>query len=584
MTRSIFVDIVVLLVSLAGPWCPPADAAVTLVHAFVGTDGSEPLAGLLLGSDGNFYGTTSRGGTGVTNPAGTVFQMTPAGEVTTLYTFDFQLTGDTPYAGVIADGAGKLYGTTRGTGAYVGNVFRVGSGFLDLHGFSGYFFGQDGSHPEAGLVLGDDGKLYGTTSDGGAGNIGTVFRVATDGTGYVVLLSFGGLQGVDTGLTPRGGLAKGGDGNLYGTTTGNGTTHGTVFRITPAGDLTTVHTFTGSDGSSPSGNLFLASDGDLYGTTSGGGANAYGTVYRVGTDGSFATLHSFDYAVGEGSGPTSGVIEASDGNFYGTTSSGGADLLGTVFVVTPNGGFATVASLGLAGGAGYSPQGALVQGPDGYLYGTTASGGGASCGGGCGTVFKVLPGLPPTTSTSSTTSTSTSSSSTTSSSIGTTSTTATPPPPTSSSTSTTLSVTTSTAVRVPAATTTLPPTGCDATPIEPTFASIRCRLEALRAEVNAEARLATFQSKLVKNLDTALARIDDARASCAASNAKKAKSRLAQVKKALTQYVHRLKGLPARKKLDTTLRDAFLGAGDAIVPAVVSLRAGLACPADASGG
>jgi uncharacterized repeat protein (TIGR03803 family) len=574
MRRASSFGFLLVVLALGGPDRSFAD--VTTVHSFTGTDGREPIAGLILGGDESFYGTTSRGGTGVTNPAGTVFRMTPAGDVTTLYTFDFQLTGDTPYAGVIDGGDGKLYGTTRGTGAYLGNVFRVGSGFLDLHGFSGFFFGQDGSHPEAGLVLGDDGKLYGTTSDGGASNIGTVFRVATDGTGYAIVHSFTGFLGSATGVTPRGGLVKGVDGNFYGTTSGSGggaSSNGTVFRITPMGVVTTIHSFAGTDGSFPSGTLILASDGKLYGTTSNGGAHGNGTVYRIGTEGNgFATLHSFDLAAGEGSG-TTGMMEAGDGNFYGTTMSGGAGFLGTVFVVTPTGGFATVASFSSAGGAGYSPRGPLVQGGDGYLYGTTFSGGNApSCPGGCGTVFKVLPGVP-TTTTASTSSTTTSVAATT-----TTPTTTSPP----SSTTTTISVTTSTAAQIPTPTTTLAPSGCAATPDGPTFASVRCRLAALRADVIAEAGLGAFGPKLSKNLDKALARTDEALALCGGDDVKKAKSRLAQVKKALTQYVHRLKGLAARKRLDATLRATFVGAGAAIAPDVTSLRGDLACPAAAA--
>ena len=247
------------------------------------------------------------------------------------------------------------------------------------------------------------------------------------------------------------------------------------------------------------------------------------------------------------------MIEASDGYFYGTTSSGGAGFLGTVFVVTPNGDFATVASFTVIPDTGYSPRAPLAQGPDGNLYGTTVSGGAtAGCPGGCGTVFKVAPGLPPTTTTTATTS-----------------------PPTSS----TISVTTSTAAQLPASTTTtLPPNGCAATP---TFGSVRCRIEALRADVNAESGLGAFGPKLSKNLDKALAHTDDALGLCGASNAKKAKSRLAQVKKALTQYAHRLKGLAARKKLDATLRGTFVARGEAIVPDVVTLRGSLACPTDA---
>jgi uncharacterized repeat protein (TIGR03803 family) len=375
---------------------------------------------------------------------------------------------------------------------------------------------------------------------------------------------------------------NGGDGNLYGTTTGGGTTKGSVFRITTAGTLTTIHRFNGTDGGDPSGTLFLASDGKLYGTTSTGGLHNAGTVYRIATDGTFASLHSFDTSVGEGSSPAGGVTEASDGNFYGTTSFGGGNFLGTVFVVTPAGGFATIGEFTTA--TGYTPRGRLVQGLDGFLYGTNYGGGDhASCFG-CGTVFKVAQGVPPTTSTSTSSSTSTSTSSTTSTNATTTSTATSPPPTTSStSTSTTAPVTTSTVGQLPnPTTTTLPSGGCAATPVGPTFASIRCRLEALRADVNAESGLGAFQPKLVQNLDKAIARTDDARGLCGDGNAKKAKKRLQQVKKALTQYVHRLNGLPARKKLDAALRQSFVAAGEAITPDVGSLRSSLACPADAT--
>jgi len=564
------------LVALASFLLPQRTLAAPItVHAFTGTDGREPYAGLILGADGNFYGTTSRGGTGVTNPAGTVFKMTTDGTVTTLYTFDFQLTGDTPHAGVVRDGDGKLYGTTRGTGAYNGNVFRVGGGFLDLHAFSGFFGGADGAHPEAGVVIGPDGKLYGTTYNGGASNIGTVFRVGTDGTGYAVVHSFTGFADPKTDLTPIGGLVNGGDGNLYGTTAGNnGASKGSVYRITTAGVVTTIHRFDGTDGNSPSGDLFRASDGKLYGTTSLGGANNAGTIYRIATDGSFTSLHSFDTTVGEGSQPDAGVMEASDGNFYGTTTSGGANFLGTVFVLTPTGAFATVASFGVSATDGWSPRGALVQGPDGLLYGATYSGGNG-CTGGCGTIYKLAPGVPTTT---------TSTSSSTSSSTSTTSTTATPtttiaPPPT-----TTLIVTTSTAAPLPNPTTTTQPAGgCG--PDAATFASVLCRLEALRAALRAEAGLGAYQSKLGQNVDKALGRTDEARDLCAKNgknDAKKAKKRLQQVKKALTQYAHTLKGQAARKKLDGPLRETFLADGEAIVPDVTALRAGLACPADAA--
>ena len=131
-------------------------------------------------------------------------------------------------------------------------------------------------------------------------------------------------------------------------------------------------------------------------------------------------------------------------------------------------------------------------------------------------------------------------------------------------------------------TTTLPTTGC---PSGATFASVRCRLEALRAAIAAESGLGSYQAKLGKNVDKALGKLGDAEGLCASNgknDAKKAKSRLAQVKKTLTQYTHTLKGLPARKKLDAGVRTTFLAEGEAIVPAVSALRAGLACPADAA--
>jgi uncharacterized repeat protein (TIGR03803 family) len=571
MNRIALAALLVLVSLLAPGRCL---AAPITVHAFNGTDGKTPYAGLILGTDGNFYGTTSVGGTGVTNPAGTVFKMTADGTVTTLLTFDFQVTGDEPHAGVVRDGDGKLYGTTRGSGAYNGSVFRVGGGFQDLHAFSGTFGGGDGAHPEAGVVIGPDGKLWGTTSHGGAPGVGTVFRVGTDGAGYAVVHSFTGFAADKTDGTPLGGLVNGGDGNLYGTTSGGGTTKGTVFRITTAGVVTTIHRFVGTDGSWPSGDLFRASDGKLYGTTQTGGAHNAGTIYRIATDGTFTSLHSFDTAAGDGSQPEGGVIEASDGNFYGTTYYGGIGL-GTVFVLTPDGGFATLASFTVSS-VGWSPRGALVQGPDGFLYGANSAGGDS----GCGTIYKLAPGVP-TTTTSSTTSS-------TSSSTSTSSTTATLPPTTSSTTTTptpsTLVVTTSTAGQLPnPTTTTLPSSGCG--PDAATFASVLCRLEALRAALSAENGLGAYQSKLGQNVDKALGRTDEARDLCATNgknDAKKAKKRLLQVKKALTQYAHTLKGQAARKKLDGALRETFLADGEAIVPDVTKLRTGLACPADAA--
>jgi uncharacterized repeat protein (TIGR03803 family) len=474
--------------ALAGLHARPAPAVtVTTLHAFVGTDGSSPIAGLTIGSDGNFYGTTSQGGSGIANPAGTVFRITSNGGFTSLYTFSFQVTGDTPYSGVVDDGAGTLYGMTRGTGAFLGNVFALGASFNNLHGFAGYFFGPDGSHPEADL-LADGGFFYGTTADGGDSNIGTVFRIGTTAQSYTILHSFGG-QGSATGAYPRGGLVKGGDDNFYGTTNGGGPSGsaGTVFRMTPAGAVTTIHTFDTSGGAYPLGRLLVGGDGKLYGTTSSGGEHGDGTIFRIATDGSdFLTLHSFDYNAGEGTDPSAGLIQASDGDFYGTTSSGGANLLGTIFRTSAGGDFETLHSFDASNSHPYSPRAPLVQGADGNLYGTTSSGGGAPGCGTCGTVFKVSA-IPPPTTTLPTTSTTTSTTVTTIHPTTTTSTTGTVPTTTIVTTTSTVPTTvvaSTTTVAVPTTTSTTLPCAEQDLP-QDAIAGLDCAIGSVRGTLNA---------------------------------------------------------------------------------------------------
>jgi len=388
----------VLLVILFGGAPLSADVPVTIVHSFDRDDGMAPNAALVDGGDGYLYGTTQQGGggVGVNDPAGTVFRMTTDGSVTTLFTFDFQVTGDEPYAGVLRLDDGTLFGTTRGSGAFDGNVFQLSStgDFTNLHGFLGTLVGDDGGHPDATLAEGGDGNLYGTTTDGGDFNAGTLYRIDTGG-GYTLVHSFsGGLEPAEDGTTPEGALLLGDDGALYGTTSQLGQTPpfgaaGTVFRYTPGvAGVVTLHTFHGTDGSGPNSTLVKGPGGYLYGTTSLGGDHSSGTAFRIREDGSgFESLHSFDYA--EGSPPT-GLVPASDGNFYGTSSSGGASGLGTVFRLRPSGTVDVLFSFSSLNGGGYSPR-PLIQASDGNFYGTTYSGGAPSarCGGGCGTVFEI---------------------------------------------------------------------------------------------------------------------------------------------------------------------------------------------------
>lgn len=199
------------------------------------------------------------------------------------------------------------------------------------------FNGDDGSSPLCGLVSDGQGNLYGTTASGGTNGYGTVFQLTT-GTNptLTTLVSFNGANGA----TPFGGLIADGQGNLYGTTTGSGTRgHGTVFQLTTGANptLTTLATFNGSNGSSPMGGLIADGQGNLYGTTGYGGANGAGTVFQLttGANPTFTTLVSFNGD--NGATPYAGLIGDAQGNLYGTTTSGGADGIGTVFELSTSG-------------------------------------------------------------------------------------------------------------------------------------------------------------------------------------------------------------------------------------------------------
>ncbi len=361
-------------------------ATLKSLHSFSG-DGSYPVAGLVLAGDGNFYGVTSNGGGA--NGDGTVFRMTGAGTVTTLHAFDANADGSQPFAGLLAADDGSFYGTTESGGGDAngdGTVFKMTSDgtVTVLHAFHG----DDGSQPHAGLTRGGDGNFYGTTTYGGASGNGTVFRVTPSGA-VTALYSF---AGGDDGSYPVAGLVLGGDGNFYGTTSDGGDANGdgTVFQITPAGALTTIHHFSGTDGYQPTGKLAVGRDGNFYGTTDNGGANGFGTVFRMAATGDLTTLYHFGGGT-DGAYPYAGLAVASDGNLYGTTSAGGdANGDGTVFQITPAG---ILTTLYLFTGCDWSEtQTCLFVGSDGDLYGTTSAGGT----GDEGTIFKLTVASAPT--------------------------------------------------------------------------------------------------------------------------------------------------------------------------------------------
>ncbi len=386
-------------------------------------DGNVPLAGLIQDSAGNLYGTTQVGGNsnslcsgGSGNGCGTVFKVDSAGEETVLHAFCAEANcadGFYPQAGLIEDAAGNLYGTTRLGGAHGnGTVFKLDNTGQEtvLYSFcsKGGSKCNDGAAPTLALVEDGTGNLYGTTSGGGAKNLGTVFKLDTTNH-ETVLYSFCSMGGVycTDGWSPSG-LIEDGAGNLYGTTTygGNYSTNsnggGTAFKLDSAGQLTVLYSFCSeskcADGNTPYAGLIEDGVGNLYGTTGGGGANGEGAVFKLDSSGQETLVYSFcpvNYGnCYDGSNPRAGLVEDAAGNLFGTTVDGGADEGGTVFEVD-NTGKETVlynfCSLYQCGD-GREPLAGLIEDTAGNLYGTTFLGGDNAINpDGGGTVFKLAP-------------------------------------------------------------------------------------------------------------------------------------------------------------------------------------------------
>ena len=292
---------------------------------------------------------------------GTIFKITAGGTLTTLHDFSSGCgitcpNGAEPAAGLVLGRDGNFYGTTEYQGVInctqgCGTIFKItpGGSLTKLHSFTG----TDGSHPVAALVQGTDGNFYGTTSTGGSstncsGGCGTVFKMSPSGS-LIWIYSF---RSNGDGAAPAAGLVQGSDGNFYGTTSGGLFAKGTVFKITPGGLLTALHSFSGTDGSHPLAGLVRGSDGNFYGTTSNGGTGGScnggcGTIFKITPSGSLTTLHTFSGA--DGSYPSAALVRATDNNFYGTTAAGGSNSscdggCGTVFRLFVGGSMTTVTS------------------------------------------------------------------------------------------------------------------------------------------------------------------------------------------------------------------------------------------------
>ena len=341
-----------------------------IIFAFDGLDGGLPQSELVEGGDGFFYGTTGAGGT---HNTGTVFKITTAGTLTTIYNFTGGPDGCNPRAGLIHGSDGFFYGTASGGGTNgFGTIYQVSSNgaFTTLYTFTG---GVDGGIPDIRLAEGSGGVFYGTTREGGVNGTGNVFSVSSTGT-FTTLFNFNSTNGA----TPAAGLVLGSDSNFYGTTLLGGTNtvksnenRGTVFQITPDGTLTTLFQFTGNtNNANPESQLIQGSDGLFYGTTSNGkGGN--GSIFKITSAGTLTTLHTF--ANGEGKDSRGVLVQGRDSFFYGMTL-GGGNRYGTVYQVTSNSVFASLYSFNGATDGGF-PYAGLVQGDGAFFYGTTAFGG-----------------------------------------------------------------------------------------------------------------------------------------------------------------------------------------------------------------
>jgi uncharacterized repeat protein (TIGR03803 family) len=415
---------ITFLLCIAMATTSPAQSLTTL-HSFAGfpTDGGDPQSGVVQGADGNFYGTTQAGGSNnnCQGGCGAVFKITPAGVVTILHSFQYFMDGASPIGALAQASDGSFYGTTYGGGSNTaGTVFRItpAGALTTLYNFCAQTNCADGKQPYAGLIRAADGNFYGTALEGGAntgcslgdGSCGTIFRI-TPGGAFTTLYNFCSQPNCADGGNPYAGLVQGSDGNLYGTTFNRGANaYGTVFKITPAGVLTTLYSFCSqancADGQYAYAGLVQASDGNFYGSTSAGGGGQFhqgGTVFRITPSGVLTTIYNFcsQSNCTDGDSSVARLVQGIDGALYGTTIHGGAFCqqtsgCGTAFRITLSGTLTTLHSFDDTDD-GKSPFGGLVQATDGNFYGAATYGANPACTAGlhgCGTVFR-LNGPPP---------------------------------------------------------------------------------------------------------------------------------------------------------------------------------------------
>lgn len=402
-----------LVLALIAPLGAAYARGFNVVYSFCSqqncTDGEWPYAQVIPDGQGNLFGTTGAGGDpncGIYG-CGTVFKLAPDGTESVLHIFESNSDGGGPRGGLIMDAAGDLYGTTAvgggsgcgGLGYGCGSIFKVTPKGKEtiLYGFSGG--ANDGAQPVAGLVADAAGNLYGTTSAGGGGTqcvvefggCGAIFKYATDGTETMLYGFSGGKDGADV----EAGLILDKKGNLFGTASAGGLLAncteglspgcGVVFRLSPDGKEKTLYAFKGgNDGWSPIGSLVKDKSGNLYGTTQAGGSTSAcngvgcGIVFKIAPDGTETILHDFTGG-SDGQHPAAGMITDAKGNLYGTSqgeyyparpAAPQTQNYGTVFKITPDGAFRVLYTFS-NGTNGANPVANLAKGPNGVLYGTT---------------------------------------------------------------------------------------------------------------------------------------------------------------------------------------------------------------------
>lgn len=335
-----------------------------------GIFGPFPPSVMAQGRDGNLYGTTDSGGA---NLVGGVFMMTPSGAMTQLYDFS-RTDGAHCNMGLTLGNDGNFYGACYDGGdTNHGELYRITpSGvFTSLYSFSNV--GGDGADPNASPIQAADGNFYGTTIGGGAHGDGTIYKMTPAGK-VTIIHSF---LFPNEGGSPGSALVQGSNGTLYGTTEEGGG----IFKVTTKGKLTVIHALSVSDGDVPLGALIQGSDGNFYGTASQGGSIGEGTVFKVTASGKFTLLENFNPGVDGQGDPWVGLIQASDGNFYGVSfRSGllGQNPYGGIFKLTKKGAYSSLYLFD--GKVGANPASALVQHTSGLLFGNAQNQAGFSAG------------------------------------------------------------------------------------------------------------------------------------------------------------------------------------------------------------